>query len=334
VNATPRVSVVLPFRDAGATLADALRSIAAQTLPAFECLLVDNGSLDASTVTAHDAARRDARFRVLRSDGGLVQALNAGIAAARAPYIARMDADDLSHPARLAQQLAALAADPSLAVMSCLVECFPAAASGNGMRRYAAWLNGLRTPDAIRAALFVESPIAHPSAVVTRSALDAVGGYRDTGGPEDYDLWMRLLLRGYRAGKVGAVLLAWRDSPQRLSRVDPRYRRRRFLDTKVAHFPTAVAPGTPVQIYGAGPTGRAWARALAARGYPVRRFVDVAPQRWHRRIDGVPVHPPARPERRDGFALAASGAPGAREQLEEWFQRCGLRPCDDYLAVA
>jgi len=334
VTSTPRVSVVLPFRDAAATLAEALRSIAAQTLPAFECLLVDNGSLDSSTATARAAAQRDARFRVLRSDGGLVQTLNTGIAAARAPLIARMDADDLAHPTRLARQLAALAADPSLAVMSCLVECFPADAPGRGMHRYAAWLNGLRTPDAIRAALFIESPIAHPSAVVTRAALDAVGGYHDTGGPEDYDLWLRLLLRGYRAAKVAAVLLYWRDSAGRLSRVDPRCDRRRFFATKVAHFPAAVPPGTPLQIWGAGPTGRAWARALTGRGYPVRRFVDIAPQRWQRTIDGVRIHAPHAPERCNGFVLAATGTPGARAYLEGWFQQCGLRACDDYLAVA
>ena len=104
------------------------------------------------------------------------------------------------------------------------------------MRRYATWLNALCTPDAIRDALFVESPIAHPTAVITRAALDGVGGYRDTGGPEDYDLWLRLLLAGHRAAKVPEVLLSWRDSPRRLSRVDPRYHRRRFFATKVEHF--------------------------------------------------------------------------------------------------
>jgi glycosyltransferase involved in cell wall biosynthesis len=330
----PAISVVLPFRDAGATLDDALRSIEGQTLHRFECLLIDNGSVDSSTAVARDAASRDARFRLLQADGGLVGALNAGIAQARAPWIARMDADDLAHPARLERQLAALHADPSLAVIGCLVEAFSATGVGEGLRRYVTWLNGLCTPAAIRAALFIESPIAHPSAVIRRSALTAVGGYRDSAGPEDYDLWLRLLLRDYRAAKVPDVLLAWRDSPQRLSRTDARCHRRRFFETKVAHFPTALPPGTPLQICGAGATGRAWARALRARGYPVRRFIDVAARRIGRSVAGAPVDAPSALCHADGFVLAAAGTRGAREAIEEWLQARGLRPWDDYLAVA
>jgi glycosyltransferase involved in cell wall biosynthesis len=335
VTPTPRVSVVLPFRDAAATLDDAIQSIATQSLVAFECLLIDNGSLDGGAARAGAVAARDARFRVARAAGGLVQALNTGIAAARAPFIARMDADDIAHPTRLERQLQALHTDPTLSVMSCLVKCFPAAELRPGMRRYEAWLNAVRTPEAIRNALFVESPIPHPSAVIRRPALDAVGAYRDTGGPEDYDLWLRLLLAGHRAAKVPEVLLSWRDSPGRLSRVDPRYHRRRFFATKVEHFAAAVAPGTPLQICGAGPTGKGWARALIARGYDVRRFIDVAPQRWQRTLHGAPIHAPDTPPARgSGFVLVAAGSPGARAGVETWLQHGGLQPWDDYLAVA
>jgi glycosyltransferase involved in cell wall biosynthesis len=334
MSPTPQVSVVLPFRDPGASGAGALRSIADQTLSAFECLLVDDGSLDSSAARARAAAARDGRFRVLRSPGGLVQALNTGIAAARAPLVARMDADDLAHPTRLERQLQALDADTGLAVVGCLVECFPAAALRDGMRRYERWLNGLCTPEAIRAALFIESPIAHPSAVIRRAALEAAGGYRETDGPEDYDLWLRLLLHGHRAAKVPQVLLRWRDSPRRLSRVDPRYHRRRFFATKLAHFPAAVPAGSALQICGAGPTGKAWARALAARGYRVGRFIDVAARRWGRTVHGAPVCAPRALDPSDGFVLAAAGSPGARHGIESWLRRQGLQPWADYLAVA
>jgi glycosyltransferase involved in cell wall biosynthesis len=334
VSLIPRVSVVLPFRDAAATLDDALHSIAAQTLPTFECLLVDDGSLDSSLARARALVARDARFRLLRSPGGLVRALNAGVAAARAPLIARMDADDLAHPMRLERQLQALAADPSLSVISCLVECATSPAPGKGMRRHVQWLNSLRSPDAIRAAAFVESPIAHPSALFRRGAYDAVGGYRDDGGPEDYDLWLRLLVCGHRAAKVAEVLLFWRDLPHRLSRVDARYDRRRFFATKLRHFPAAVPRGTTLQIWGAGRTGRRWGRALTARGYPVARFVDIDSRRWGQFINGVPIDPPSAPQRGHGFLLAAAGALGAREAIEDCLQPRGLQPWIDYLAVA
>lgn len=330
----PAVSVVLPFRDAADTLGAALDSLRAQSLGHFECLLVDDGSRDASSAIAATYCTGDARFRLLRAGGGLVDALTRGIAAARAPLIARMDADDLAHPERLARQCAALERDPSLSAVGCLVECFPAASAGAGMQRYVAWLNSVVTPEAIRDAIFVESPIAHPSAMLRRGALTAVGGYRDGDGPEDYDLWLRLILDGHRLAKVPETLLQWRDTPGRLSRTDRRYAPRSFFATKLAHFPRAVPPTRPVQIWGAGPTGRAWARALRARGYTVRRFVDIAPQRWGRVLAGIPVVQPGPPDREDGFALIAVGTPGARAWIETWLAQHALRPWRDYLAVA
>lgn len=334
MTVAPRVSVVLPFRDAAPTLPAALDSIAAQTFPDWECLLIDDGSRDASAEIARARAATDPRWRLLHAGGGLVDALNRGVAAARAPLIARMDADDIALPHRLARQVAAFDADPALTVVSCLVEAFPAAAITDGMRRYLAWLNAVLTPTDIRNALFVESPIAHPTAMIRTSALRAAGGYRAFDGPEDYDLWLRLLLDGGRAAKVPAVLLHWRESPTRLSRVDPRCHRRRFFATKLAHLPRVVRQGTAVQIWGAGPTGRQWARALTARGYPVRRFHDVAPTRWGRAIDGIPVYPPAAPDPEQGFAFAAAGTAGARAQLEQWFVQHGLRSWEHFIAVA
>lgn len=334
MNPAPRVSVVLPFRDAAATLAAALDSIAAQTFADWEGVLIDDGSRDASSAIAGARAAGDRRWRVIAAGGGLVDALNRGIAAARAPLIARMDADDIALPQRLARQVAAFDADPMLTVASCLVEAFPAAAVTDGMRRYVDWLNAVIEPEAIRAALFVESPIAHPTAMVRTDALRAAGGYRAFDGPEDYDLWLRLLLSGGRAAKVPEVLLRWRDSAGRLSRVDPRCHRRRFLATKLEHLPRALPRGTPVQIWGAGPSGRQWARALVDRGYPVRRFHDVAPKRWGRVFDGIPVHPPAAPDPTCGFLLAAAGTPGARAQIEAWFERHALRRWEHFIAVA
>jgi len=329
-----RVSVVLPVRDAAATIDDALHSIATQFAADFDCIVVDNGSIDSSAARAAAVAARDRRFRLIASDGNLVQALNRGVAAARSGTIARMDADDLAHPRRLERQLAALDADPTLAVVSCLVECFPVTTLRDGMRRYQRWLNGVRTPEAIRNALFVESPIVHPSAVIRRAALDAIGGYRDTGGPEDYDLWLRLVLAGHRAAKVPEVLLFWRDSPGRLSRSDARCDQRRLFAAKLAHFSMAVPSTRPLDICGAGPTGRRWARALVRRGYSIRRFIDVAPKRWGMAIDGVPVCAPATLHSHGSFVLAAAGTPGAREAIEHWLERSGLQPWRDYLAVA
>jgi hypothetical protein len=332
--AAPIVSVVLPFCNAGDTLAQALDSLRRQTLSAFECLLIDNESTDDSASIAHAVCDADARFHVLLQPGDLVDALNAGIAGARGPFLARMDADDLAAPHRLERQLALLQSDASLSIASCLVSVFPDAIVRDGMRRYLAWSNSVYTPDLIRGAAFVESPLVHPSVMMRRSTLVAAGGYTSSDGPEDYDLWLRLLVSGHRAAKVPEVLLHWRERPQRLTRTDARYTAVRIFATKLRHFPSVVAPGTPVQICGAGPIGRMWAHALRERGYPVRRFVDVDARKHGRRICGAVVESPAGLNSADGFVLAAVGVPGARPQIESYLQQRGLQPWKDYLAVA
>jgi glycosyltransferase involved in cell wall biosynthesis len=331
---TPLVSVVLPFRNAAATIREAVDSIRGQSLERFECILVDHRSEDASATVARGVARRDPRFRVVRADGSFVDALNRGVAEACAPLIARMDADDISLPARLERQVEALGGDPRLGLVSCLVECFATAPLAGGMKRYETWINGVTTERQIRDALFVESPLPHPSVTFRRSEFDRAGGYRDTGGPEDYDLWLRMILGGTRARKIPAALLRWRDSPTRLSRDHRRYDKRRFFETKLRHFPKAVPPTTPVQFWGTGPTARRWARNLRESGYEIRRFVDVVVERVGRTVQGLTVEPPTAIDRADGFVLAAVGLLGAREIIERDLQQRGLQPSRDYLAVA
>ena len=112
------VSVVIPAFDAERTLAEALASVAAQTVPAAEVLVVDDGSSDgtAAIVAAHPGVRllRQARR-------GPAAARNRGVREAAGELIAFLDADDLFLPDKLALQLRALEADPTLAGVCGLV---------------------------------------------------------------------------------------------------------------------------------------------------------------------------------------------------------------------
>ena len=102
---SPAISIVMPFRNAGRTIAATLCSITAQSERDFELIAVDDGSTDQSAAIAREAAARDVRIALITAQGrGLVAALNAGIAAARSDLIARMDADDEMHPQRLERQ--------------------------------------------------------------------------------------------------------------------------------------------------------------------------------------------------------------------------------------
>src|SRR5205823_4798077 len=109
----PVISVVMPVYNAASYVADAVKSIMAQTFDDFEFIAVNDGSTDRSEAILNEFARADRRIRVIsRANTGIVGALNDGIAAAEAELIARMDADDVSSPQRLQRQLAYMQAHP------------------------------------------------------------------------------------------------------------------------------------------------------------------------------------------------------------------------------
>src|SRR5262249_11885118 len=230
----PLVSILLPVRDAVATLPACLASIRRQTEERFECVVVDDGSRDRSRGCAEGMARGDRRLRVIAlPPRGLVDALTSGLDACRGELVARMDADDLMHRHRLAEQSASLRADPTLSGVGCHVRVFPRAGLRPGLRDYERWLRGIDSAEAVRRERFVECPLPHPTWMLRREVLRRLG-YRARGRPEDYDLLLRLLAAGLRLGVVPRRLLAWRDAPTRLWRSDPAYADERFLACKAS----------------------------------------------------------------------------------------------------
>jgi glycosyltransferase involved in cell wall biosynthesis len=333
---TPRVSVLLPVRDARATLDACLDSLAAQTLADHEVIAVDDGSEDGSGDRLVERAAGDARLRLLRTEPrGIVAALNLALGEARAPLVARMDADDVSHPNRLALQAERLERDPAVDVLGCRVAVD--AEAGEGMRAYVDWVNGLLDHDAMARDRFVESPVVHPSVALRAATLRGLGGYRDFDGPEDYELWLRAFDAGLRFAKLDEALVEWRDSPGRLTRSDPRYAAERFRSVKLDALERGALAvrSRPIVVWGAGRIGKAWALALRARGLGQVAFVEVDPRKLGQRIHGVPVVPVSQAGAWPGaLHLAAVGQPGARDAIRAEAERLGLRDERDLLAVA
>jgi hypothetical protein len=315
---------------------EALASLRAQTLPDHEVVAVDDGSGDRSPDVLAEAARADPRLRVLRPGRvGLVAALNLAADAARAPLVARMDADDVAHPQRLRLQAKRLRADPELAILATRVRLVGGVAN-QGMRDFVAWSNALVDHDEIVRDLLVESPLVHPSVMLRRAALARLGGYRDDGGPEDYDLWLRACAAGLRFAKLAQELLDWRDSPGRLTRADPRYAPARFRARKIEALEAGpLGPGRALVIWGAGRVGKSFARELRERGHCLRAFVEVDPRKLGQTIHGAPVLSVAEAAALRGpLHLAAVGQPGARERIRAEARRLGLVEGADLVAVA
>lgn len=286
------ISVVLPAWNAEATLGEAIASILAQSEPDLELIVVDDGSSDATAAIMADAAARDPRVRPVHlPHGGIVAALNEGLARARGAYVARMDADDVSAPGRLAAQRAALDADPALGLVSCLVAHAGGEGDTRGYALYVAWLNGIATPEAIRLNRFVESPFAHPSVMFRRELVARLGGYREGPFPEDYELWLRWLEAGVAMAKVPEVLLTWRDGPGRLSRTHARYDVEAFYRVKAHYLARWLRARGHEQIvvWGSGKTSRQRAAPLVAEGIAIRAYIDIAPKRGGGHSRGTPI---------------------------------------------
>ena len=320
-SATPAVSVLMPVRDGASFLPAAIASIEAQSFTDFEVIVVDDGSRDESRQVVESWSRRDARVTLLAGPRrGVARALDAALRRARAPLVARMDADDVSLPDRFAVQTASLEASPDVEVLGTHVRIVPiGSALTDGMRRYERWLSSLTTPTELARDLFVESPLCHPTVMARREALLGVGSYRDVDGPEDYDLWLRLARAGAVMANVPEVLLEWRDRTDRATRRDARYRASAIDRLKLRNLLGWRLGGRRrVGLWGAGPLGKRWARRLASRGVEVAFFVEVHPRRIGQTIHGAPViGADDLPSPGDDPILVTVGVEGARELIRE-----------------
>lgn len=331
----PQVSVLLPYRDAARTLREAVQSVLADPSATIELLAVDDGSCDDGPAIVAELARRDPRVRALVSEGhGLVEALEHARRHARAPRLARMDADDVAVPGRFGAQRDALDADPSLGAIGARVELFAEEGEpGEGMARYVDWLNTLQTREDHARELFVESPLCHPSVMLRASAVEAVGGYHDGDFPEDYELWLRLDAAGFGLAKVSELGLRWRQHAGQTTFRDPRYRLEAFRALKARFLaPRLLRETRAIAIWGAGREGRRTLRELEPQGVRAACFLDIDPKKIGRVARGIPIVDPSGAEGR--FVIVAVATRGARQIVRNALLRRGCVEGVDFVCVA
>lgn len=336
----PRVSILLPVRNAAATLPAALASLAGQTFTDCELVAVDDGSSDASAdlVESFKPAYpvRLVRFEEPR---GLVSALQAGLAAARGDLIARMDADDVCHPERMRRQVEMLHEQPDIGVSATRVRFGGDPAAAAGYARYVEWTNSLLTHEEIALARFRESPLAHPSVMFRRELVDRHGGYRQGDFPEDYELWLRWMEAGVRFAKTHETLLAWNDPPERLSRVHPSYRPAAFYALKAEYLARWLAVHNPhyprVWVIGAGRVTRRRVDYLCRHGVEVEAYLDIDSRKVGLSYHGAPVlHHDDLPAAGRCFVLPFVANTGAAEYLAQLLQSRGYVRGRDFIEAA
>jgi glycosyltransferase involved in cell wall biosynthesis len=207
----PLLSVVTPMRDAASHVGEAVESILAQSFTDFEFLIFDDGSSDDSCKVVESYAKSDPRIRLFRgSPVGYAVWLREGVSRARGELIARMDADDVSHPERFAHQVRYL--EGHLECVALGAQILIVDPERRPIQRREAPLQH----EAIDAALLRGrgEALPHSVAMFRRHALLEVGNYRtDRLWGEDVDLYLRLAEVG-RLANLPDVLLEYRRHPR------------------------------------------------------------------------------------------------------------------------
>ena len=225
MSATPAITVLMPAYNAGRYVREAVESVLAQAFTDFEFLIINDGSTDETAAVLSSFS--DSRIRVIsRENRGLIASLNEGIALARAPLIARMDADDVCLPQRLQRQMDFLSANPDHVLVGSDVVYTDR--EGRTIMTISA---GGHTDAEIREGFYRRSPIFHPTVLVQKAVLEAAGGY-PAGALlfEDWLLWGRVMEHG-KAAVLPEVLLRVRLNPESVT-VDEKWRGPEFSEIR------------------------------------------------------------------------------------------------------
>lgn len=200
--ALPAVSVVMSVHNGERFLREAIDSVLAQTLADFELVVVDDGSADSTPQILGEYASSDSRIVVHRqANQGRATALNRGFAAALAPLVARLDADDVAVPDRLERQRQFLADHEAVAVVGGAVTFVNAQSQPFADAQYPV------TDAEIRRAFAHTTPLVHPGVMLRKDGFERVGGYRPIFvEAEDVDLWLRIAERHQLANLADPVV--------------------------------------------------------------------------------------------------------------------------------
>ena len=196
---SPLVSVVCAVHNALPYLPEAMQSILSQTFSDLELIIVDDASTDGTV--DYVKSLDNPRVRLIRREkSNLSEALNAGIADARADLIARIDGDDIALPHRIENQYRFMTENPEDVLVGCQMDRI----DEQGKPHTGEWAMPLGFPigdAAIRSSLFFQCVFLHPGVMYRTSAFQSLGGYNPhysdgSSAAEDYDLWTRLSREG------------------------------------------------------------------------------------------------------------------------------------------
>lgn len=283
------ISIIMPLRNAGLYITEALQSVQAQDYKQWECHIINDHSKDTSAEQVEHLAQQDARIHLHNNAGrGIIDALQTGLRRAQGSWVSRFDADDIMPAGRLQLLAKALSNSPEGTVVTGLVQYFADYAITPGYQRYENWLNEVNRSGRQRENMYRECTIASPNWLISRSDLEAAGGFEGLDYPEDYDLTLRWYAAGYHFKVVPKLTLHWREHGARTSRNARAYKQKAFFELKVRRFLQIDKRDVPLVLWGTGQKGKLSAKILDRYAVPFQ-WMALHPE-WHPQgLQGKPI---------------------------------------------
>ncbi|MFN5218685.1 MAG: glycosyltransferase family 2 protein [Sphingomonadales bacterium] len=267
----PRVSVLLPVKNAEPFLIECLQSIQQQTLTDWECCMLDDGSSDGSAAILEAYVASDGRFRMVPSDGqGLIAANQAVLSAAKGVYVTRMDADDIMPNDKLENLVCALESAPPKTIATGRVEFFPEENCGTGTRFYENWLNERCDKNDHWQHIWRECVIPSPCWMMRTNELREAGCFDNVVYPEDYNMAFRLFVNGFSVKSASGICHQWRQHDNRYSVNSENYGAAAFMQMKWNYWKMLFLQGeAQVTILGTLDKGKLLKKMAEADGFDV-----------------------------------------------------------------
>jgi glycosyltransferase involved in cell wall biosynthesis len=333
------VSLVIPSYNHALTVNLALSSCVQQTHKNCEIIVIDDGSTDTSLTSLNEFKLKHHHIRVVSIvHSGVASAFNRGIEEAAGDYIARMDADDVMHPEKIAKQVKFLDENPEVGVVSCLVQHGGNRETQEGYARHIDWINSLVTHEQISLNRFIDSPVCNPTVMFRKELVNRHGAALEGNFPEDYEMWLRWMDAGVRFEKIPEVLFTWNDLPTRLTRNDERYSPDAFGRAKIQYLVKFIKQnnptGRPLYVCGGGRITRKKSKLLIESGIDIGAYVDIDPARVGSEIDGVLVIALSDlPPKESAYVVNFVSVRGAREELQKLLESKGFEHGPDYISA-
>ncbi|MBU7006390.1 glycosyltransferase [Phosphitispora fastidiosa] len=334
----PEVSVLMSVYNAENYLCEAIESILNQTYQDFEFIIINDGSTDNSLNVIRSYAS-DKRIKVynLEGNGGLANALNFGLEKVSGKYVARQDADDISHVDRLGKQKDILDKRVDISLVDSFVEYFPSNSEVGESERYKFYKSIVEkdknrpfSPEEIREKLYWYCCITHGTIMARREVITPIGYDGSFRVAEDYKLFYRLNKLGYKTCKINEVLLKIRVSSSSNMAKYKNLNNRMIFQIKEDEIRNLYKERQPL-IWGAGSAGLTVLEILKENGLDIEGFLDSGSDKQGTQIQGRYVYSPdILKDRTKGYKVLIASSIG-KFQINELLKSWGYRHLEDFV---